>query len=100
MPMNCPPPIAAILLEILSRGILRIRACSGDASRCLIEADHIHNLPNLVRDYSPQLLAFYWEVERASFVSLSPEALLAGFEPLWRELRPHVEALGEPMPVT
>jgi hypothetical protein len=94
--MNCPTPIAAILLEILSRGILRIRACSGDANRCLVEADHIHNLPNLLRDYSPQLLAFYWEVERASFVSQTPDSLLEGFESLWSELRPHVEWVGKP----
>ncbi len=95
--MNCPTPIAAILLEILSRGILRIRACSGDANRCIVEADHIHNLPNLIRDYSPELLVFYWEVERASFVSQTPETLLEGFEPLWRELRPHAEMMGETM---
>ena len=99
MPMNCPTPIATVLLEILSRGILRIRALawSGDANRCIVEADHIHNLPNLIRDYSPELLTFYWEVERASFVSQIPESLLEGFEPLWRELRPYVEMVGEPM---
>ena len=95
--MNCPPEIAAILLEIIARGILRIRAAAADPDRCFIEADHIHNLPNLIGDFSPQLLAYYWEVERASFISQTSEALLAGFEPLWRDLRPHVETVSEPM---
>ncbi len=93
--MNCPTPIADLLLEILSRAILRIRACSGDPNRCMVEADHIHNLPNMIRGYSPELLSFYWEVERASFVSQTPEDQLVGFEPLWRELRPHVEIAAE-----
>ncbi len=91
--MNSPQSIASILLEILARGILGIRASAGDPGRCVIEADHIHNLPNLIRDYSPQLLLFYWEVERASFISQTPEDLRAGFEPLWRDLLPHVTAV-------
>ncbi|MEJ7637373.1 MAG: type II toxin-antitoxin system HicB family antitoxin [Singulisphaera sp.] len=91
--MKSSQSIASILLEILARGILSIRASAGDPGRCVIEADHIHNLPNLIRDYSPQLLSFYWEVERASFISQTPEDLLAGFEPLWRDLSPHVTSV-------
>lgn len=64
--MSCPPEIAEVILEILFRGLLRIRnlGWQGDSAGCASEADHLHNLPNLLRDYSPELLSFYWEVER------------------------------------
>ena len=57
--MQCPSEIAELVLEILKIGVLRIRAAawSGDSARCAIEADHIHNLPDLLRDYSAQALA-------------------------------------------
>jgi hypothetical protein len=64
--MKCPETIAEVVLEIITIGLLRVRhhAAAGDSHRCLIEADHIHNLPNLLANYSPELLRFYWTVER------------------------------------
>lgn len=90
--MNCPPEIAAILLDILSMAALRIRALggAGNARRCAIEADHIHNLPALLQDYSPELLRYYWEAERPGFISQSTPADLAGFQPLWAQLAIHI----------
>ncbi len=93
--MNCPLEIASILLRLLALGILRIRAKADDPTRCIIEADHIHNLPNLIQNYSPSLLRFYWEVERTSFGDQSSEADRAAFACLWDELRYHAE-LHEP----
>jgi hypothetical protein len=89
--MNCPSAIADILLEIIQLGVLRIRAqgWEGNPGRCAVEADHIHNLPALVQDYSPDRLKYYWEVERPSFVSRSAGASLTSFEPLWDELSRH-----------
>jgi hypothetical protein len=86
--MSCPAEIAAILLEILRTAVLRIRAAgwSEDPARCADEADHIHNLPDLLRNYSPERLRYYWEVERAGFLSQSPGADVAPFEPLWGQL--------------
>jgi hypothetical protein len=85
--MNCPIEIADVLREILKLGILRIRntGWADDAARCAIEADHIHNLPDLLRCYSPDLLAFYWETERISYIhqrATDP----TGFEPIWERL--------------
>ena len=93
---SLPPDVAEIVLEIIQAGLLRIRAAGweGDAGRCAVEADHIHNLPQLLRDYSPELLRFYWEVERSTFASQSSSrnANLAEFERLWERLGRHVEA--------
>jgi hypothetical protein len=91
--MSCPDEIADILLEILKDGILRIRALgwSENPSRCAIEADHLHNLPELVAHFSPDLLRFYWEVSRPSFMKESTPAELVEFSPLWDRLSAHVQ---------
>jgi len=68
--MKCPDEIAPTIIELISTAILRIRAAgwSGDAELCAIEADHVHNLPALPLNFSPDLLGFYWNVERESFL--------------------------------
>ena len=93
--MTCPPEIAEILAEILTTGLLRIRAqgWSGNAERSATEADHIHNVPHLMAHYSAESLAFYWDVERASYIKETPAAELAQWEPLWKQLSRHVERL-------
>lgn len=97
--MNCPPEIAAILLEILRWGILRIRNSADDGDRSVIEADHLHNLPDLLRDFSRPKLDYYWKVERESFIAQAPKDSLAVFEPLWNELQPHVRTTRETLTV-
>jgi len=96
--MQCPPEIAEIILDILKIGVLRIRgaAWAGDSARCAIEADHIHNLPDLLRDYSAQLLQFYWEISRTSVTSQLPAEELAAFQSLWNKLRRHVVQISNP----
>src|SRR5919108_6221424 len=92
--MSCPPETAEVLLQILTVGTLRIRALgwAGDARRCAVEADHLHNLPALLRDYSDDRLRYYWEVERPAFISQSAGVNLTGFEGLWADLGRHVSA--------
>jgi hypothetical protein len=93
--MNCPPAIATILLEILRHGILRARAAgwSGDAERCVIETDHIHNLPELIDNYSQERLRYYWDTERASFMSACPADERSSWLPLWHRLQKQAEVL-------
>jgi hypothetical protein len=86
--MQCPPEVAEILGEILTAGLLRIRA-SDDIARCKLEADHLHNLPRLLADYKPELLDCYWTVERVSFIKQC-KLEETGFEPLWDALAAHV----------
>lgn len=86
--MTCPSDVARVVLQILQVAVLRIRAGAwgGDGSRCAVEADHIHNLPALLMNYSDEQLRYYWEVERPSFMKRCRPADLAGYEPLWAEL--------------
>jgi hypothetical protein len=92
--MACPPEIAHILLEILQEGLLLIRACgwNGLADTCAIEADHLHNLPRLLEAYRPELLIYYWDVERMAYIERATRPL-ASYEALWRELEPHIAAI-------
>jgi hypothetical protein len=86
--MNCPPEIADCVLEIIQTGALNIRtaASRNDAHRCFVEADHIHNLPQVLKSYAPELLTFYLTVERPSFIQQVPEANTRTFESAWKRL--------------
>jgi hypothetical protein len=79
---------------MLTTGLLRIRALgwAGEAERCAIESDHIHNLPDLLAHYSLEKLGYYWNVERSSYITQTPGSELAVWEPLWRQLHEHVDA--------
>jgi hypothetical protein len=83
--MNCPPEVAAVIAQVLQAGLLRIRALgwSGDSGRCAAEADHLHNLPGLLQDYSPDLFRYYWDVERPAFIRQNQGVGLEMFTPLW-----------------
>jgi hypothetical protein len=93
--MNCSSEVSQLLNEILTTGLLRIRALgwSGDAGRCAIEFDHIHKVPDLLAHFSPERLVYYWDVERNSYIKRTPPPQLAVWEPLWRELQIQLEAL-------
>lgn len=95
MPRNangCPPEVASLVLEILYRSITQIRCNPRDAGYCFFEADHIHNLPELVREYSPKRLLWYWDVDRPLYLSRYPEAMDGWVAPLWEKLHPLVES--------
>jgi hypothetical protein len=94
--MNCPAEVAQVLLDILQAGLLSIRNCGWSGSRSAIEADHLHNLPALLANYSPDLLRFYWDVERTAYLTqIGPESA-AIFAPHWKRLEPLVQS--ETMP--
>jgi hypothetical protein len=86
--MSCPAEIATVLLEILRYGILGARAAGweGDAARSAIEADHLHNLPDLLRDYAPERLHYYVTVEVPCYREKVDRHDTALFEPLWDRL--------------
>jgi hypothetical protein len=93
--MTCSTEIAEVLTEILTTGLLRIRALgwSGKAERCAVEADHIHNVPDLLAHSSLERLNYYWNVERTSYIIQTPASELAVWEPLWRQLNEHLQPL-------
>jgi hypothetical protein len=92
--MGCPDKLRDIVLEIISDGVLtiRARATDGNAARCVVEADHIHNLPDLIRLYSPDLLRFYWNIERGAFISRSTPREIVRFEATWGRLAGFIQA--------
>jgi hypothetical protein len=93
--MKCPPEVARVLMSILRAGLLRIRIMGwgAKASRCAVEADHLHNLPDLLCDFSAERLLYYWEAERAEFLRQSTEEDGTPFRPFWDQLEPLVERL-------
>lgn len=92
--MNCPEPIARVVLELLYRAMLIIRMAGGDgdARRCALEADHVHNLPHLLADFDEKNLRHYWDVERQVYLRscerMGREAPQE-YRRLWDELRRH-----------
>jgi hypothetical protein len=89
--MTCPNDVTEVLTEILTLGILSARAWSHDARRVVQELDHVHNLPALLQDYRPELLAFYWNTERAILIRQLSSEHCRGFESAWEKLRLLVE---------
>ena len=85
--MSCPPEIAEVIAEILRMGLLNIRALawSGNSAACANEADHVHNLPQLLGNYSPEQMRYYWEVERPTYCD-SDGANPTIFAPAWERL--------------
>jgi hypothetical protein len=96
--MNCPSEIADVVTEILQRGLVRIRGYAGaqQLRRCFIEADHLHNLPHVLSDYRVERLQYYWDVERASFVTQVPETERRDLEPLWEQMAVLMDSHGIP----
>lgn len=80
-----------IYLDILYRGLLNARAAgyTGEAAQAATEADHMHNLPDLLRHLDDEALhAFYWECMRPSYLGESKPEYAKAFHDLWAELDP------------
>ncbi len=65
---ECPEPLRRAFLSLLTWTLLHIRNEPGDTPLCLALADHMHNVPELLADFHPDLLRYYWEVERPCFL--------------------------------
>ena len=87
----CSQSIADVILRILQTGVVEARSAgwSKDVDIGAMQADHIHNLPDLLRRYSPRKLRYYWDMERPSFIRRMGGQPLV-FEELWAELEPLV----------
>jgi hypothetical protein len=73
---ECPKHIEEILLQILSRALLSIRSygfSNADSKRSGIEADHVHNLPGLVKSFSYSELRLYLDAFAPEYVRLVGE---------------------------
>jgi hypothetical protein len=68
--MKIPEELEAPMLAIVEIGILNIRlGCQrGRYELCEAEANHIHNIPDLLREFSADKLAYYLEVELPQYL--------------------------------
>jgi hypothetical protein len=57
----------------------------GDAGRAAVEADHLHNLPGLLSDFSPVRLRYYLEAEVPCYRSYGVPAHFS-FQEQWDRL--------------
>jgi hypothetical protein len=83
--MRCPDEIAEALCAIIEIGILRVRnQAHANEEACHVEADHLHNIPKLLTEFYPELLDYYLDVERVSYLSSSVNH--AAYIPYWEKL--------------
>jgi len=91
--MQCPPEIAAVHLRYSpNRPVADSRV--GDAQRSVVESDHLHNLPDLLTNYSLSFSIYYLCVERVSFIERKHagrhqrlRAVVEGLSPITQRLR-------------
>ena len=94
MRLGYPADVREALAQILEIAYLSIRVAArkGDAKYCAIEADHIHNLPELLRKFDAAKLKYYLTVTRPSYVealSKLPGTTVEPYQPYWRQLEAH-----------
>jgi hypothetical protein len=65
---------------------IRKTGWANDAARSAREADHVHNLPSLLKSYSSKALWYCLDVERPCFVRVCTADEVKPFEHLWSEL--------------
>jgi hypothetical protein len=85
-------PTAAVL-NIVRVGLLQIRnrASLGEARYCEIEADHLHNLPSVVREESRALLQDYYLRQRRDYLDRVDPDIAALYSAYWAEISLYLE---------
>lgn len=76
-----------VIIDIIQLGLFRVRVFSesGRMIECRNEADHLHNLPEILRSCRQELVRHYYDVERPSFLKAEPSDV-EQFLPLWVRL--------------
>jgi hypothetical protein len=87
--MKIPEELQKPLLTIVEIGIVNIRyRCEGGRyESCEAEANHIHNIPGLLRDFSADKLAYYLEVELPQYLREIGNNPRGDLLPHWEALR-------------
>jgi hypothetical protein len=86
---KCPSEIENILLEILTATMIFIRYCE-NLEVAQLTANHAHNLPDLIRDFSIIKLRLYWQQDKlilqGKVHELNQELEILEF--VWKESEP------------
>ncbi len=96
---ECPEPLREALADLLTYALVSIRNNSTDAKLCFSHADHMHNVPVLLARFRPDLLAYYWEVERPGFIrdmKAMGQKPPGAFEEFWEVVEREYRRLCEP----
>lgn len=97
IPANeCPEPLRQAMLDLLAHTLVAIRNEPSNSRQCQALADHMHNVPSLLSDFSPDLLRYYWEVERPCFLRAmnSPGCRIPGaFKAYWEAVETEYQRL-------
>lgn len=85
----CPEPLRLAFHELLEWTLISIRSHSSDPELVFALADHAHNIPSLLSDFTPDRLQYYWEVERDCFLrAVPPDKGVAGMlQPHWTVIK-------------
>lgn len=78
-------------LEIVERGVLNVRTLlgRGEVEQAMIEANHIHNIPALLRREQGQSESAYWDVARVTYLRESKPGWPSAFREMWKTVDPH-----------
>jgi len=92
--------IKSILLDILTTGLLgmRVMAQQGLMEECFLEANHLHNLPGLIKSFKWELLLYYWNIERPGYLSRTTGST-AGYQKYWDKLEAIIETEQATLPI-
>lgn len=81
--------------KILSFGLVRMRDAgeAGYATYCVVEAEHLHNIPSLIGEANEKRHEYYFDKERTWYLERVDRTVpgvaftLKRYEELWEELR-------------
>jgi hypothetical protein len=77
-----------VYLDSLKDGLLAIRyaAHKGDAAWCFAEADHLHNIPGLVKHADDANHRYYLDCTRRGYLAAMGTKYDHSYDLLWEEL--------------
>lgn len=92
----CPHEVSEAIISILQESILIIRQAgsANDADWCSTEANHIHNLPLILRHYSRSRLVSYLDWAQTGYTSEFRERFNQSptvYAKYWEQLRRFLE---------
>lgn len=90
-----PKEVQRAFLQILYHTFLAIRIEVKRPEVCFAFADHAHNIPGLISNYSVDTFKYYWECERPCFIEkLKKIDFNFGlFNEHWRIIEKHYDTL-------
>ena len=96
MRFGYPSEVRVALAQILEIACLSIRVAArqGDSKYCAVEANHVHNIPGLLRKFDGAKLKYYLTVTRPQYIEdlqRCPSASAEPYKALWAELERYAD---------